>query len=106
MTAQAFQQSSNPRLIVVVKDSAGDAVNLVGASLKKIRVSPPSGSSFEATMSYVNTGSDGKLYVDLTAAQIALVGEYRFQVFVTLSGGFSGGTRPASFFVVANLTAP
>ena len=107
MSAKAFQQGSTPRLTATIRDGDGDVVPLNGATLKKFRVNPPAGGApYEVTASFTTDGTNGKVYIVLTADQTAVAGEHRFQVFVTLASGFSGATRPGSFTVVANLTAP
>lgn len=106
MSNVVFQAASTPTLTITVKDKCGTVVNLSGASLKKIRVTRPSGTSFEVNMTFSTDGTDGKVYVTFTAAQLATAGTYQVQVFLTLSSGWDGPTRPDSFVVVGNLPSP
>jgi len=106
MSNVTFQAGSTPTLTVTIKDKCGTVQPVNGATLKKIRVTIPNGTSFEVAMSYTTDGTDGKVYATFTALQLASAGTYKFQVFLTLPNGWDGPTRPDSFVVVGNLPSP
>jgi hypothetical protein len=84
---------------------AGAAVDISGATVKRLRFRRQDGSKFEFAASFKTDGTDGYLRWTPTEGQIRADDEGTWQVEAYLEGvtSWSGPTRPASFYVQPRL---
>ena len=77
-------------------------VNVSTASTKTIRIRKPDGSVVEKAAAFTTNGSEGKITYTTIAGDIDLVGEYRVQAYVVMSG-FTGYSTVVRFDANRNL---
>lgn len=100
---QACQEDNdNIRLVVAVVDEAGNPINLMTASSKKLLILTPQGTSIVKNASLLTTGVDGKLAYTTTTADLKEVGYYQVQAKFTI-GDKTQTTRRAKFRVGGNI---
>lgn len=74
-------------LLVTLKDPQGDAVDVSAASAIVFKFLKPDSTVLSATGSLSGTGADGKVRYVTQSGDVDQSGIWRYQVWVTLSGG-------------------
>ena len=69
-----------------VKDQADAPVDLTGASPMVVKIRKPNDEILSRNASFVNSGTDGKIFFVTQADDLDQVGEFEFQALVTLGG--------------------
>ena len=78
----------------------GSALNVSSATVKKLRVKSPDGSTQEHTASFTTDGSDGK--IEVAEFSVEQEGIYVFQPYIEM-GTFVGYGEPGSFVARATV---
>jgi len=92
------------RTIVQVVDGNGMAVNIRAATVRKIKLLKPDGTTYDATGLLLSNGVDGKMYFTSTSLipPFGQVGEWQIQAKITV-GGVTQSTQWANFTVGPNI---
>src|SRR5688572_23744786 len=79
------------------------AVNIASATTKQIKIRKPDGTLMTKTAAFTTNGSDGKVTYTTVADDIDLVGEYKAQAYVIMTG-FTGHSTIVLFDAQRNLS--
>lgn len=90
------------QITLTIKDSAGVAVDLTGATSPQITIRQPSGALVTPTTSVVSPATDGKLRCLTLVGTFSAPGEYSAQGYWANEAG-SWRTKQRKFWVEANL---
>jgi hypothetical protein len=85
-----------------VLDDEGVALDISGATTKKLYFKKPNGVVISKDAEYVSDGSDGKLQFSTTAGDLSPYGKWSCQAYLVKSG-LDGRTAKAEFSVLKNL---
>lgn len=85
--------------IAVVAMEDGSAVNISSASVKKMRITKPSGTEIFQNATFETNGSDGDMYYKTVLNDLNELGWYTFRGYYEI-GAFKGHTLPGKFLVV------
>lgn len=100
---QACQaENDSIQLTVYVVDQDGNSVNLREASVKKIALLTPQGTTILKDAGFLTSGVDGALQYTTTAADLLEAGTYQLQAVFVLAGN-AQTTRWSKFRVGANI---
>ena len=84
--------------VVIRNSSDNQPRNISQATVKKVNIKKPGGSSFVRDMEFVTDGSDGQLKYTSTAGDLSAMGVYICQISLVMSD-WSGSTTIFSFSV-------
>lgn len=85
-----------------VLDTDGDALDISGATTKKLVFKKPNGVVITKDAEYVTDGADGKLQYASITGDLAPYGTWQVQAYIVRSG-LDGRTETGSFSVLKNL---
>ena len=86
----------------VVLDTAGVALDISGATSKKLIFRKPNGVVVSKDAEYVTDGTDGKLQYSCVVGDLSPYGRWECQAYIVRSG-LDGRTERAEFSVLKNL---
>ena len=89
------------QLIMTVKDD-GVVVDISSASSLSVIIKKPDGVNYTKAGTFLNDGTDGKMYYTSVSGDFNAAGNYKIQGIVTLSGG-TFYTSISTFKVFCNL---
>ena len=91
-------------LIITLTITEDDvAVNISSATTKQIKIRKPDGTVMAKTAAFTTNGSDGKVTYTTIAGDIDLVGEYKAQAYVVMTG-FMGHSTIVTFDAKRNVS--
>lgn len=90
------------QIIVQVLDGAGQPVDLRPATAKVIKILLPDGTTKDVAATFLDDGSDGKIFYTTAAIDLSEVGVYRVQGKVTM-GNAAKSTQLGTLQVLANV---
>lgn len=85
--------------VSVVAMENGSAINIASASVKKIKITKPSGEVIFQAATFETNGSDGDMYYKTVLNDLNVPGWYIFRGYYEI-GNFKGHTLPGKFLVV------
>lgn len=74
------------RVLFTIKED-DEIVDISGATTKQIIIQNPNGASTTYTASFMTDGTDGQLYYETQSGELDIVGTWKCQAKVVLSGG-------------------
>ena len=86
------------RLEVQFVDSVGAAINLSGASAKRIHIQKPDGTVLTKDASFTTDGTDGKIYYTTASGDLSTEGDYYMQGYAVY--GTNTKTTAAAKFTI------
>jgi len=90
------------RIILKLIDEDKIPVNISAATVRKIFLKPPTGTTLEKSAIFLTTGTDGKIYYDTIANDLSTSGNWKVQGYVETPAG-KWHSAVASLKVEANL---
>jgi hypothetical protein len=102
MPAQIHVGDVGTEFVAVIRDEAGEIVDLRAASVRLIRFRKPDGTVSEHQAELVTDGSDGQIRYRAGPGDIDQEGEWQRQAFVRFPGG-EWYTDVIDFYVHGNL---
>jgi hypothetical protein len=75
------------RFTVTITNQAGTAINVSTATTKELWFDPPDSVTLKKAATFTSNGSDGKIYYDAIAGDLATVGEWHLQAYVVMPSG-------------------
>lgn len=102
MAADIHVNDIGTELVVAIVDEDGAAVNLAAATVKTIRLKPPTGATLSKAAVLDTNGTDGLIRYDTVSGDLSTPGSWQIQGFVTVAGK-SWSTEVGNFLVKKNL---
>ena len=87
MTAEIHENDIGTQFQVTITGPAGNAVNISGATDKRIIFKKPSGATVSQTADFLNTGTDGIIKYVSASGDLTPVGSWKIQAYVNTPSG-------------------